>query len=664
MRHTVGGVDTFSRDKYISLHSTNHDRDWWGNNNQSLGQPNEIENLLEGFIQEYDVYFGRDTGQMRFQSMQAQQAAPGFPDTNVMASVGATQRQYPNFTTAQRAVIASADIEKRMATWVQSAQDSPLFPNGALTARGWAYSQTDTQAEPFGTASGVFSGHYLLSFFNQGNSFGQGGGAVKPAFFEVINEPVFNLIRQPPTGVPPTTYDKIFRYHKAMRDQVVAVNGAKPVAVGGYAPAFPDFEEPEIGETGVFGQWINRDRPWYTGLAQEMDFTTLHIYDADSRRVNGEFYRQLKRGSHLEAIFDIIDNSMAPANGKQLKPILITEYGTRVKTLSDGPWSPQRDWYSLKANNSQMMQYMERPDRIAKAIPFIPVKAEWGRVSATEPYNWRLMRQKFEDGTAANAGDGTWVFTELVKLYQLWEDVKGTRLDSWASDPDFMVDAYYSNDTRDLFVIVNSLETSDRMINTRLLGIPNGAAISQVEIKHLYGNAAGLPVLDVSTPSSLPAELSLGAEATVIMRLRLSSDVAQGHTLTQTRHYAVLPTSNSGLTPIAANTNYQFTISGVTPHSNGEAVLRLGFARDHLLSLQPVVTINGTALTVPSDYRGYDQYDGGKGKFRFFGVLEIPVPVSALQASNTVQVRFPDSGGAISSLVLHDFTATRSLSRR
>ena len=32
------------------------------------------------------------------------------------------------------------------------------------------------------------------------------------------------------------------------------------------------------------------------------------------------------------------------------------------------PWSPYRDWLILKATSTMLMQFMERPDQILKAI--------------------------------------------------------------------------------------------------------------------------------------------------------------------------------------------------------------------------------------------------------------------------------------------------------
>jgi len=62
----------------------------------------------------------------------------------------------------------------------------------------------------------------------------------------------------------------------------------------------------------------------------------------------------------------------------------------------------------------------------------------------------------------------------------------------------------------------------------------------------------------------------------------------------------------------------------------------------------PVVKINGTAVTVPTDYPGYDQV----GRVSFFGALTIPFDRSLLTPNTVIEVTFPDSGGHVSSVIL------------
>ena len=88
-------------------------------------------------------------------------------------------------------------------------------------------------------------------------------------------------------------------------------------------------------------------------------------------------------------------------------------------------------------------------------------------------------------------------------------------------------------------------------------------------------------------------------------------------------------------------------------------ILRIGLGRDHGKSLQPKVTINGTEITVPTDFRGYDQ----KTRDSFFGVIEIPFDYSLLQANNQVVVQFADAGGYVTSTSMQVFAQSTQIVR-
>ena len=112
--------------------------------------------------------------------------------------------------------------------------------------------------------------------------------------------------------------------------------------------------------------------------------------------------------------------------------------------------------------------------------------------------------------------------------------------------------------------------------------------------------------------------------------------------------------------PIVANAVQSYAINDITKGNFGEAILRLGLGRNHNQSLRPTVSINGQTVTVPSDWRGYDQKD----KERFFGILEIPVPYDILtNGTNTVSVTFSKTGGHVSSLTLQVFNFDTEINR-
>ncbi|MEM6770269.1 MAG: hypothetical protein AAF597_06795, partial [Bacteroidota bacterium] len=69
MRHQVGGKDTFDREKFIVLHAGASDGDY-----------SDQLDKLEALIKDYDAYFGRETGRMRFSASRTNEDPnrPGF----------------------------------------------------------------------------------------------------------------------------------------------------------------------------------------------------------------------------------------------------------------------------------------------------------------------------------------------------------------------------------------------------------------------------------------------------------------------------------------------------------------------------------------------------------------------------------------------------------
>ncbi|MBD1390460.1 ricin-type beta-trefoil lectin domain protein [Neiella sp. HB171785] len=644
-KHAVGAEYQFDRRKFITIHATHTENDWFGGNVQSRYADNEDANLMDNFLDTYDVYFGRDTGGMAYQLSQAPEDAnkPGYASAEVLTTNGGNTRWiYSEDTSAQRATMrrhAHRDTES-----IVGAQQHPYYPDGTeVGSQGWSFSQTDTANEPFGTATGDFMAQYLTKFFKQIES--DPYGEKKPTYVEVMNEPLFELVDYPAAGHQPASIYDIFRMHNSVANKIRETN--PDVLIGGYTVAFPDYEK------NNFNNWATRDKYFLDLAGGNMDFISIHLYDFPNIPYpDGTKRVQYRKGSNVEATLDLLEQYMAYKWGS-IKPIVISEYGSQLQGSFNLPWSPERDWLCLKAMNSLLMNFLERPNRIEKAIPFIPVKAEWGRISESIPYYWRLMRQKFEG--QGETGD-EWVFTDQVKFYQLWADVNGQRVDTAATDLDIQVDAYV--DGKDVYLILNSLEFDATSIDLNMFG-NSGNAVTNVQFRHLYPDAQSKPQLAIWNQASLPDTVTLGSESTLIVKVSYQNVVAINHSSQETKHYAV----SEGVKAISAWQTQSYSINNVDKGNYGEAVLRIGMGRDHGASLTPTVLVNGTQVAVPTDFRGYDQYHNGIGRDRFFGVIEIPVPYNILSANNTIKVTFPDSGGHVSSVTLQHFKQSKVLGR-
>lgn len=648
LRHVVGGIDAFDRQKFITIHAELTEHDWFDNDQFSRNAANENENLIVNFLEGFDVYLGRSTGGITWHLNQIQQdpARPGFVSEADATSRGnGAKWSYNNLPEKKQAVY---QLEQRALDTIVGAQQHPFYPEGTLTKGGqWALSQVDSQSEPLGTATGHYMSQYFAKFFDQNAEDNVRSGQQKPKYVEVMNEPLYDLttVRDGADRVDPAD---IFRFHNTVANEIRKEND--DLLVGGYTAAFPDFD------TDNFTRWQERDKQFIDIAGENMDFYSIHLYDFPTFR-NTEKYR---RGSNVEATMDMLESYSLQTFG-ETRPLVISEYGAQVHDHQNKGWTPVRNTHSIRATNSMLMQFMERPDMILKTIPFIVVKAEWGRTET--PYGPRLMIQKFErDG--ADAGD-EWVYSDLVLFYQLWSEVNGTRVDTKANDLDIQTDAYIQDNTA--FIILNSLEFDAHDISLNHFGL-NGNTVSSVTINHLKTQGTeSRSVIDTIQLNELPDSVTLDAEATMVIKVQFTNDVTIDQTLTEQKYY-----SDLSLTAISQQTDGaldNIKINDINVGETGEAILRLGVSREHNSSLTPTVFFNGTQIAVPADFRGYDQRQGvaRPGRDNFYGVIEVAVPWELLQTNNTVSIAFDDaasnSNGFVASAALQVFDSTIALQR-
>lgn len=649
LRHTVGGVDSFDRQKFITIHADLPEHDWFDGDQFSRNANNADPDLITNFLQGYDVYLGRSTGGITWNLNQIQQDPnrPGFASESDATTRGNnTKWTYNNLPDHKQSVYINED---RATDMIVGAQQHPFWPEGTLTNGGqWALSQTDSAQEPFGTATGHYMSQFIAKFFDQTPNDNVRDGQSKPKYIEVMNEPLYDLTTDR-DGADKVAPSKVFHFHNTVADEIRKDHN--DVLVGGYTTAFPDFDKDN------FSRWHERDKLFIDIAGENMDFYSIHLYDFPAFR-NSERYR---RGSNVEATLDMLDNYSLKTFG-ETRPLVISEYGAAIHDLFNQGWNPLRNTHSIRATNSLLMAFMERPDMILKTIPFIVLKAEWGRTDV--PYGPRLLVQNFER-EGADAGDD-WVYSDLILFYQLWAEVKGTRVDTKANDLDILVDAYIDGNTA--YIIANNLEFESKEVALNHLGLGQNNVVS-VNTQHLttLEDGSNSSVIVTSNSSSLPTSITLGAESTAIIKVVFNENVNINQTLTETKYYSDLHLS--AIATDDAERDSEFEINQVELGAQGEATLRLAIGRDHNLSLLPLVKFNGQIIGVPRDFRGYDQKQGVSttGRDNYFGVIEIPVPYELLQQNNTISVEFSDArttgDGYISSAALQVFNSSMPLSR-
>ncbi|MFY0601876.1 MAG: T9SS type A sorting domain-containing protein [Cyclobacteriaceae bacterium] len=611
VNHTVGGVSTFEREKFITMHGDISSRDWDGQN--------FTDDLMGDFLEGYDAYFGRTTGGITWIANQVKEDPnrPGQIDVDDLKSRGLSSRNtYAGKTDKHQYEYRSNSII--------GAQYYPFWPgsssNPCCNGTSWKFKD--------GLATGEYMGHYLNEFFGD-------NGPPKTRLVEVMNEPMYHFVTHPSTFT--STPREIAEFHNDVADGIRAVNDE--VLIGGYTAAFPDFEKND------FQRWEDRWKLFIDVAGEKMDFWSIHLYDFPAFG-GKEIYR---KGSNIEATFDMMEHYSMLSFGVA-KPFVISEYGAQTHDFFNTNWSGLRDWMFVKSTSSMMMTFMDRPNLIEMTIPFMVEKAEWGRTNGF-PHGTRLLRQRKEDPSDTGNGE-EWVYTDMIRFFELWKNVKGKRVDSHPSDPDIQADAYV--DGKKAFIVLNNLNFDQERISIKPYGVENNT-LSSVLVRHLH-RMGDVGVIDEEELSAFPGELVIDSEGTMVLECTFENDIEVNHTSEETKYYAT-----EYLKPIVAGSSTLFSINDITKSESGhgEAVLRLGVGREHGRSLHPSVEVNGNTIDVPMDWKGYDQ----ASRESFYGVLEIPVPYSFLDIDNEISVQFEDGGGHIASIAMQVFNFTREIDR-
>ncbi|MEM6552833.1 MAG: agarase [Planctomycetota bacterium] len=603
--HETNGVRKLDRSVFFNTHASPYEPEWLGE-----------EDKLEEFMDEFNGHFGRDTGLITHILHQVREdpSRPGYADPEHLEQLlDDTRRGYRSRPFFHR-FAQNSDL-------VVAAQLHPYWPDGKhKTRQGWSLSTADTAEEPLGTATGEYMGRYIKHFFGR-------GGPPRPNYVEVINEPLWHL-----TTKGDTDPRDVFRFHNTVAQQIRKYNG-DGIKIGGYTQAFAWFERDN------FQRWEKRFKTFIDMCGEHMDFYSIHLYDFPGIN-NGQV--KLITGSNIEATFDLIDHYSQLKLGHR-KPYVISEYGSMHHDWSREPWSPWLDWLHNKSANGQMMQFLDRPDLMAKAINFSMPKADWGWNSKQNtPYRHRLMRRVTEgDRNPRNDREGPWVWSDQIQFFQLWSEVRGTRLLTQSDNVDLQAHAYTHGNT--VYVAVNNLDNERRKVRIAFQGAGDNQP-TRVTVKNHYlqGEAGNLRSRVFKSP---PNVVMLHPGATMVLEYRFSNWFQLEKTAQETKTFA-----DSYLKPIRAGQPISFEFPAAEKSEYGLATLRLGIGRDHGYARFPSqITLNGHDLEIPANFRGDDtQAD----RQRFFGLLEVSVPFDLLKETNAVTVTFPDTNGHVSSAAL------------
>ncbi|ANQ52856.2 carbohydrate-binding protein [Flammeovirga sp. MY04] len=646
IKHSVNGASEFNRENYMTLHATAFETDWDGE-----------EDKLDYLLNDLDTYFGRDNGSAtwKFSATEEDPNRPNWPSVDHMVELGTWLRgEYDkDFNSHQ--------FEARSKEMIMGTNPHPTYPtlswNGdGNTWTGWQPYDVDVSAE--------WVVNYLDYFFRKADG---SPGEPLPYYWEVINEPDMPMM----TGhMTCTSQEKIWEYHNlvalGIRERFGVNNPNRP-KVGGMTWGLHDFHLADgisRYDENYLDQYLDgeglityhnmmdseannyRTTPWYQWdvmwqgfmdtCGENMDFYSIHIYDWPGWDLNGDDKPSATRaGGHTEAMLDILEWYDLYKTGTR-KEMIVSEFGAvnggYNTQNTPGRFDSKRiDWECLKPFNSMFMQFLERPDYITKSMPFTPTKAIWGD---TPDQNLRYPYAMMQPDA-----NGVWQWSEYIKFFELWSNVKGTRIETKASNPDVQVNAYA--DGNKLYLILNNLEDNEKTINLAMYD-DFANPVQNVMIKNLYldmnKGTAGQPALDVINVKTAPGSVKLLNDATMVLEYTFANPVNLSETLNETKFMG--DKIGDGFHPFGSELIHKNSTSLTTqvnnvvvPSGAYEATLRVSgaFFKAHLSSVK--VTINGVEIQHDGNWRGAME----DLRNQWLGVLELDIPAGLLQANNTIE---------------------------
>ncbi|WP_086932628.1 Ig-like domain-containing protein [Agarilytica rhodophyticola] len=695
VKHSVNGVSNFGRERRITIHASPIENEW-------IGEKDKLDYLMS-----LGVHFGRDTGTPmyyfgqtkgdRSRSTPPGQGDPfpwGHPDHADLNHVEELADEYHFLLTDK--FKDAIPYYNRTESMIMSSQPRPAFPNwSSYSWFGGALGSDDPWRPRTFEQAGEWYAKYLEEFHLRNE--GDPQTIPMPKYWEVVNEPDMQMNTTGPEGHL-STWEELFRYHNVVADVIREKLGDKAPKIGGMTWGLHDFH---LGDSTAFGaprlandtllnafygndagsvalknvirdgifaesetMGMTTSTPWYQWdviwkrfldvAGANMDFYSIHIYDWPKWQTDGA---RIRSGLHSEGMIDMLEWYDGKILG-QRKEVIVSEYGAvSGKYLTQGTEldRSRMRWEKLKPFSQMLMQFLERPDYIVSSLPFIVVKGQWGDEGKEAPYAQSLLDRDYStcDETATAYINCTWNFNPAIKWYELWQDVEGTRIDTYSTDRDVQVDAYVNSDNGEhhMYVIVNSLHTESTNVDLSFAGVNNNS-IKSIRMRHLYldeqidvdnnpNNGMGKPVLADAYLNSLPENVTVGGDATIILDIEYADAVSLPFESKETKYHAE-PLTNQEPYRVSTPAVLMTQINGVHKPAQGEAQLRITgafflnnqFYTDSSDS-RVFLKVNGNDVEFDADWRGEDQVYN-----KLMGTMEIPVPIEYLSDSSNNTIEF------------------------
>lgn len=388
-----------------------------------------------------------------------------------------------------------------------------------------------------------------------------------------------------------TTWADISTLCKTIADRVHDdVSGVNFVGFGGKWPAF---------ERNDFGIW-NRDWVEFIDVAgASMDAYSIHLYS--------------RMGANAAAIMDMINNYSMISIG-ETRPLMITECGH----LTDEGTFAERLWQNMRGQNMYFLQFLERGGLMERSIPF----------NTSSNTSWPSAMLE------ASPTSGEMVWTDMIKLYEFWQDFKGERIESSSSNPQVLTHAVQDGSV--VRVVFHNFAATNTAVDLSF-AFGNTTVLSADQSRMYWDESkTGLILNESWDPDE--TNLQMSAYETVMLTFNLSKEPASQTVDQQVSYYgAEMIQAVSADVPVVVHIN-DLDLSKTMIKA------RLRLTAGNLLDWMPSsLTVNGYAVAMPENQLATSE------ELRAY-VVDIPSAI--LQSNNTVEVRYAKSGGQVAGAVM------------
>jgi len=273
-----------------------------------------------------------------------------------------------------------------------------------------------------------------------------------------------------------------------------------------------------------------------------VDFISTKLYDELDKDTATLNYCS---GSNSEAVLDLID-TYSYSKWNQLKPHVITEYGLKVPDWEGTQYTPQYSTYIVQSLNNFAMSFMDKPNTIEKAVPYVLGKEEAFYADTRNnpkgnPHPWAILRKNEEN---------KYVYTDVVKFYDFWSDVKGDRVYISSNNPDIQVNSFYNKGK--WYIVCNNLSEATQTLNFSFTN-NDIVRISNYTLRRLYANEDGILELSEANTDLHIDQLDIDPNEIFMLICDVPEDIQFATSIVEYNNY-----SEQLLQPIVADTPHKF----------------------------------------------------------------------------------------------------------